>query len=157
ELLWGNQLRRAPQAATLFQTLLGFGFSTALLRAMLKRLPEQLSSRAALEWVRQELIAHLPVMAHEDELWKPGLVLALVGPTGVGKTTTIAKLAARCVRRFGADKLVLVTTDTYRIGAHEQLKIYGQMLRTPVHVVRSAEELRNVVNGVHPDQVILID
>lgn len=157
ELMWGNQLRRAPQAATLFPTLLGFGFSTALLRAMLQRLPEQLSSHAALEWVRQELISHLPVLADEDELWKPGLALALVGPTGVGKTTTIAKLAARCVRRFGPDKLVLITTDTYRIGAHEQLKIYGQMLRTPVHVVRSADEMRTVVSGVRPDQVILID
>lgn len=157
ELLWGNQLRRAPQAASLFQTLLGFGFSTALLRAMLKRLPEDLSSRAAFQWARQELISHLPVVESEDALWKPGLALALVGPTGVGKTTTIAKLAARCVRRFGPDKLVLITTDTYRIGAHEQLKIYGQMLRVPVHVVRNGNELRDVVQGIRPDQVMLID
>lgn len=157
ELLWGNQLRRAPQAASLFQILLGFGFSTALLRAMLKRLPEQLSSRAAFQWAREELVSHLPVLETEDKLWKPGLALALVGPTGVGKTTTIAKLAARCVRRFGPDKLVLITTDTYRIGAHEQLKIYGQMLRVPVHVVRNANELRDVMQGVRPDQIILID
>src|SRR5690554_3575160 len=157
ELLWGNQLRRAPQAANLFQTMLGFGFSTALLRAMLKRLPEDASSRVALQWVRDELVSHLPMLPSEDALWKPGLVLALVGPTGVGKTTTIAKLAARCVRRFGPDKLVLITTDTYRIGAHEQLKIYGQLLRVPVHIVRSADELRDVVAGVRPDQVILID
>lgn len=157
ELLWGNQLRRAPQAAGLFQTLMGFGFSTALLRAMLKRLPEDLSERAALQWAREELISHLPVPASEDALWRPGLALALVGPTGVGKTTTIAKLAARCVRRFGPDKLVLITTDTYRIGAHEQLKIYGQMLRVPVHVVRNGPELREVMQGVRPDQLILID
>lgn len=157
ELLWGNQLRRAPQAATLFQTLLGFGFSTTLLRAMLKRLPEQLSSRSAFQWARQELISHLPVVASEDVLWQPGLALALVGPTGVGKTTTIAKLAARCVRRFGPDKLILITTDTYRIGAHEQLKIYGEMLRVPVHVVRNANELRDVVRGIRPDQIMLID
>src|SRR5690606_9747023 len=157
ELLWGNQLRRAPQAASLFQTLLGFGFSTALLRAMLKRLPEQLAGRSALQWVRQEMDSHLPVLENEDTLWQPGLALALVGPTGVGKTTTIAKLAARCVRRFGPDKLVLITTDTYRIGAHEQLKIYGQMLRVPVHVVRNANELRDVMQGIRPDQLILID
>src|SRR5690606_18126174 len=69
ELLWGNQLRRAPQAASLFQTLLGFGFSTALLRAMLKRLPEQLAGRSALQWVRQELVSHLPVLESEDTLW----------------------------------------------------------------------------------------
>lgn len=157
ELMWGNQLRRAPQAITLFQTLLGFGFSTALLRAMLKRLPENLSAKAAFQWARNELVKHLPVLESEDALWYPGQVLALVGPTGVGKTTTIAKLAARCVKRSGPGSLVLITTDTYRIGAHEQLKIYGQMLRVPVHVVQDATELQRVVATVRPDQTILID
>ncbi len=157
ELLWGNQLRRAPGAVMLFQSLLRFGFSTALLRAMLKRLPEHLGERAAFQWARGELIKHLPVLASEDDLWQPGLALALVGPTGVGKTTTIAKLAARCVRRAGPQNLVLITTDTYRIGAHEQLKIYGQMLRVPVHVVQDIHELRQVVQGVRADQTILID
>ena len=157
ELLWGSQLRRAPAAVTLFQTLLRFGFSTALLRAMLKRLPEHMGERAAFQWARAELIKHLPVPASEDALWQPGLVLALVGPTGVGKTTTIAKLAARCVRRAGPESLVLLTTDTYRIGAHEQLKIYGQMLRVPVHVVQDIHEMRRLVQGVRPGQTILID
>lgn len=157
ELLWGTQLRRAPQAVSLFQSLLRFGFSTALLRAMLKRLPEQHATRAAFQWARNELIKHLPVLASEDELWRPGLALALVGPTGVGKTTTIAKLAARCVRRSGPDSLVLLTTDTYRIGAHEQLKIYGQMLRVPVHIVQDVTELQRIVQGIRPEQTILID
>ncbi|WP_066454312.1 flagellar biosynthesis protein FlhF [Castellaniella caeni] len=157
ELLWGNQLRRSPQAITLFQGLLRFGFSTTLLRAMLKTLPELAGSRAAIQWARGELIRHLPVLASEADLWQPGLALALVGPTGVGKTTTIAKLAARCVRRNGPDSLVLLTTDTYRIGAHEQLKIYGQMLRVPVHVVQDVHELRRVLQTVRPDQTVLID
>ncbi|MBP6019222.1 MAG: flagellar biosynthesis protein FlhF [Burkholderiaceae bacterium] len=157
DLLWGNQLKGAPQAAALFQTLLGYGFSTALLRAMLKRLPSQLAGKAAFQWARNELVRHLPVLASEDDLWQPGLALALVGPTGVGKTTTIAKLAARCVKRWGAENLVLVTTDTYRIGAHEQLKIYGQILRVPVHVVQDATELQQVMQAIRPDQTILID
>lgn len=157
ELLWGTQLRRAPQAVSLFQSLLRFGFSTALLRAMLKRLPEQHATRAAFQWARHELIKHLPVLSTEDELWQPGLALALVGPTGVGKTTTVAKLAARCVRRSGPGSLVLLTTDTYRIGAHEQLKIYGQMLRVPVHIVQDVAELQRIVQGIRPDQTILID
>lgn len=157
ELMWSNQLRRVPQAVSLFQSLLGFGFSTALLRALLKRLPEHLSPKAAFQWARSELIRNLPVLDNEATMWSPGQVIALVGPTGVGKTTTIAKLAARCVRRTGPESLVLITTDTYRIGAHEQLKIYGQMLRVPVHVVQNALELRQVVASVRPDQTILID
>lgn len=157
ELMWGNQLRRVPQAAVLFQTMLGFGFSTALLRAMLKRLPEALSGKAAIHWVRNELITHLPVLENEDALWTQGRALALVGPTGVGKTTTVAKLAARCVRRNGPDGLVLITTDTYRIGAHEQLTIYGQMMRVPVHVVQDTQELQQVVQGIRPDQTLIID
>src|SRR5690606_22622649 len=137
---WGTQLRKAPQAVSLFQKLLAMGFSTALLRAMLKRLPESLPPRAALQWCRDELVAHLPVSTDEDALWTPGVALALVGPTGVGKTTTIAKLAARCARRFGGGRLVLITTDTYRIGAHEQLRTYGRMMGMAVHVAQDRSE-----------------
>ncbi len=157
ELLWSNQLQRAPETLSLFQTLLGYGFSTALLRAMLKRMPAHLNDRAAFEWARHELDTHLPVLPSEDRLWQLGLALALVGPTGVGKTTTIAKLAARCVKRFGPDKLVLITTDTYRIGAHEQLKIYADILRVPVHVVQDSAGLRQLLLTIRPDQIILID
>ena len=157
ELLWSNQLQRAPETLSLFQTLLGYGFSTALLRAMLKRMPAHVNDRAAFEWARHELDTHLPVLPSEDRLWQPGLALALVGPTGVGKTTTIAKLAARCVKRFGPDQLVLITTDTYRIGAHEQLKIYADILRVPVHVVQDSAGLRQLLLSIRPDQIILID
>lgn len=157
ELLWGSQLKRVPQTISLFQALLKLGFSTVLLRAMLKRLPEQLSSRAAFQWARNELVTHLPVMASQDEFWTPGLVLALVGPTGAGKTTTLAKLAALCVKRFGADKVVLLTTDTYRVGAFEQLKLYGEMMRIPVRVIHDADELSRAVSGIGGNQIILID
>lgn len=157
ELLWSNELRSNSSQLTLFQNLLAFGFSTALLRAMLKRLPANLSLRAAMQWVRKELDAHLPVLKSEDLFWQPGLALALVGPTGVGKTTTLAKLAARAVGQFGAENVVLVTTDTYRVGADTQLKIYADLLHVPVHVVRNAQELRQVMLGLRSDQVILID
>lgn len=157
ELMWGAQLRKAPQAVTLFQKLLALGFSTALLRAMLKRLPQVASARVALQWCRDELTANLPVMTNEDELWAPGTVLALVGPTGVGKTTTVAKLAARGVRRFGPSNLLMITTDTYRIGAHEQLKIYGRMMRVPVHVAQDRSELIRLLATASPDARVLID
>ncbi|MEZ2742393.1 flagellar biosynthesis protein FlhF [Paenalcaligenes hominis] len=157
ELLWSNELRANSNQLTLFQNLLAFGFSTALLRAMLKRLPPNLSLRAAMQWVRKELDSHLPVLKNEHHLWQPGLALALVGPTGVGKTTTLAKLAARAVRQFRAEQVVLITTDTYRIGADTQLKIYADLLHVPIHVVRNAQELRQIMLGLRADQVILID
>lgn len=157
DLLWGNQLRQSSHAVTLFQSLLGCGFSTALLRAMLGKLPPRLSARAAKEWVRNELTQNLPVLAEEDNLWQPGLSLALVGPTGVGKTTTIAKLAARAVRRHGPDGVALLTTDTYRIGAYEQLKIYGELLHVPVRVIRDAQELATVLQAIPAHVTVLID
>ncbi|HLU15776.1 MAG TPA: flagellar biosynthesis protein FlhF [Burkholderiaceae bacterium] len=157
DLLWGNQLKQSSHAAVLYQSLLGCGFSTPLLRAMLKRLPSKLSLRASQEWVRSELARNLPVLASEDELWQPGLTLALVGPTGVGKTTTIAKLAARAVKRHGAGGLALLTTDTYRIGAYEQLKIYGELLRVPVKVIKNADELATVLKAIPAHVTVLID
>lgn len=157
DLAWGNQLKQSSHAAALFQSLLGCGFSTALLRAMLKRLPARLSLRAAQEWVRGELARNLPVLETEDALWQPGLTLALVGPTGVGKTTTIAKLAARAVQRHGSSGLALLTTDTYRIGAYEQLKIYGELLRVPVKVIQNAEELASVLKAIPAHVTVLID
>jgi len=157
DLVWNQQIKQAPQALSLFQTLLGLGFSTALLKPMLKHLPSRLSEKAALSWARQELIRRLPPGADEDVLWRPGLALALIGPTGVGKTTTLAKLAARAVRRFGPQRVVLLTTDTYRIGACEQLNIYGQILRTPVHVAHDAGELQRIVRDLPADHILLID
>ncbi|MEB0141337.1 flagellar biosynthesis protein FlhF, partial [Undibacterium sp. CCC2.1] len=85
-----------------------------------------------------------------------GGVYALMGPTGVGKTTTTAKLAARCVMRFGPEKLALLTTDTYRIGAYEQLRIYGQILGVSVHAVKDAVDLRLVLDDLRDKHMVLI-
>ena len=83
--------------------------------------------------------------------------MRLVGPTGVGKTTTIAKLAAKFILKHGASQVALITTDNYRIGAHEQLNTYGRILDVPVRVASSAEELRNLINGFSDKRLILID
>jgi flagellar biosynthesis protein FlhF len=80
-----------------------------------------------------------------------------MGPTGVGKTTTTAKLAARCVMRFGSKKLALVTTDSYRIGAYEQLRIYGQILGVTVHAVKDAADLERALLDLADKHMVLID
>jgi flagellar biosynthesis protein FlhF len=85
-----------------------------------------------------------------------GGVFALVGPTGVGKTTTTAKLAARYAMRYGSKNVGLVTTDGYRIGAHDQLKIYGRILGIPVQLARGGT-LASLIESMRDKKIVLID
>jgi flagellar biosynthesis protein FlhF len=154
---WSEKQRRDPMRGRLLRTLLGAGFSARLSKAMLEHLPTGQSHAEGMAFVRSELIRTLPVLGDEDALLAQGGVYALMGPTGVGKTTTTAKLAARCVMRFGADKLALVTTDSYRIGAYEQLRIYGQILNVPVYAVKDAADLHLVLEDLRDKHMVLID
>ena len=88
---------------------------------------------------------------------RPLSVTLMLGPTGVGKTTTTAKLAARCVLRHGASRVALVTTDGYRIGAHEQLRIYGRILGVSVHLVKDADELKQTLFDLQHKHMVLVD
>ncbi|HFE39222.1 MAG TPA: flagellar biosynthesis protein FlhF, partial [Gammaproteobacteria bacterium] len=99
--------------------------------------------------------SQLPVL--QEDIVSTGGIFALVGPTGVGKTTTIAKLAARYALEHGTEGIALVTTDNYRIGAQEQLRTYGRILGTPVKVANNAEELRNILKGLYDKDLVLID
>ena len=88
----------------------------------------------------------------------PVRVIAITsGKGGVGKTTTIAKLAAKFILQHSSSQVALITTDNYRIGAHEQLNTYGRILDVPVRVASSAQELRNLINGFADKRLILID
>jgi len=158
-LLWGgaDAPGREPQRAALFRLLLDVGFSARLARAMLERLPGGLAQREAQAWVRNELVTHLPVLARDDDLWDQGGVYALVGPTGVGKTTTLAKLAARCVAREGRERVAMLTTDHFRIGALEQLQIYGRLMGVPARSVRDVAELRATLAELGDRKIVLID
>ncbi|MDM0042988.1 flagellar biosynthesis protein FlhF [Variovorax dokdonensis] len=155
--LWNDQQRQDPARGRLLRTLLGAGFSARLSRAMLEKLPTGQTYAQGLAFARSELIRAMPVMQDEEALMRQGGVYALMGPTGVGKTTTTAKLAARCVMRFGADKLALVTTDSFRIGAYEQLRIYGQILGVPVYAVKDAADLHLVLQDLQGKHMVLID
>lgn len=86
-----------------------------------------------------------------------GGIYAFVGPTGVGKTTTLAKIAARFALRFGADNLGLVTMDTYRIAAQEQLMLYGKILGVKVCVAHDEVSLSRVLRQLNDKKLILID
>jgi flagellar biosynthesis protein FlhF len=83
-------------------------------------------------------------------------VVALVGPTGVGKTTTLAKLAAYFALR-ARKRVVILTNDSYRIAATEQLKVYGRIMELPVDVVETSRELRGALRRLQDADLILID
>lgn len=97
------------------------------------------------------------VKTSRTEWLDQGGVYALVGPTGSGKTTTIGKLAARHVLRHGADSLALVTTDRYRVAAHEQLFVFGRILNVPVRVVDESHSLDDILDELSDRHLVLID
>lgn len=90
-------------------------------------------------------------------VFDPGGIFAFIGPTGVGKTTAIAKIAARCVLRYGREQLALLTTDTFRIGAQEQLKVYAKIIGVPVVSLRDSDDLAAKLSSMGDRRVILLD
>jgi flagellar biosynthesis protein FlhF len=156
-LAWGEMKNADPQKFDVLRTLLGVGFSPRLARELSGALPKALNHDQALRWMNSALAHNLHCAGSRDEPIAHGGVYALVGPTGVGKTTTIAKLAARCVLKFGAPSLALITTDSYRIGAHEQLKIYGKILNVPVYAVKDEAELNRTLKDLSHKHLVLID
>ena len=96
-------------------------------------------------------------MEQQDHVLETGGIVALMGCTGVGKTTTAAKLAARCVLRYGRDDVALVTTDIYRIGGQEQLQTYARYLDIPCLVATDAKELRAALGKLRSRRLVLID
>jgi flagellar biosynthesis protein FlhF len=156
EISWGAQQKREPMKAAVMREMLGAGFSASLARYLVEKMPEG-GNIDGLAWIQAILARNLTSIADDNALLDEGGVFALLGPTGVGKTTTTAKLAARCVMRHGAGKLALITTDGYRIGAYEQLRIYGKILGVMVHSVKDETDLRIALAELKNKHTILID
>lgn len=152
-LAWSGMQQADPHKGGWLRDLVNVGFSPALARQVLEKMP----AGEGLPWIRRMLAHNLHAVNAGGEVVSRGGVYALVGPTGVGKTTTTAKLAARGVVRYGADKVALVTTDSYRIGAHEQLRIYGRILGVAVHAVRDTADLKLTLSGLKHKHLVLID
>ncbi|CAN5239192.1 hypothetical protein BH11PSE11_BH11PSE11_17120 [soil metagenome] len=157
ELAWTSQQKREPQKATILREMLAAGFSASLARYLTEKMPVGLALEDGLSWIQSVLSRNLATITDESEILDKGGVYALVGPTGVGKTTTTAKLAARCVMRHGTGKLALITTDGYRIGGYEQLRIYGKILGVMVHSVKDETDLRIALDELQGKHTVLID
>jgi flagellar biosynthesis protein FlhF len=155
-MAWAGLKQGAPARAAMMQVLLGAGFTPALARELVAPVPERAATAEARRAVAAEISRRLRVLG-EETLVTAGGVYALIGPTGVGKTTTIAKLAARCVVRYGAASVGLITTDSYRIAAHDQLRVYGKILGVPVHAVKDAGELVATIDRLQGKKTVLID
>ncbi|EGN75960.1 flagellar biosynthetic protein FlhF [Idiomarina sp. A28L] len=130
------------------------GFGTELIRELATVMPKQCTDVSA--WLHEQLQQRIQLPNFPAELFTDG-VIALVGPTGVGKTTTTAKLAAHYVMQFGPEQLLLVTTDGYRVGAREQLKIYAGLLDVDMHALEEGEKLDTLQDKMRGKKLVLID
>lgn len=155
ELTWRDLGRRRPRTQELIRRLLGLGLGAGICRELANRVEDVESADKAWRQALFHLGEELPVL--QDDLLDQGGALSLVGPTGVGKTTSIAKLAARFCLRQGNRHLALITTDSYRIGAQEQLYNYGRILDVPVRSATNAQELSAALHGFSDKHLVLID
>ncbi len=152
---WGEMRKVQPLRANLLKRLMTLGLAPDLCREIV----EQVVNQGLIDngWAESlKLLAGMLPVA-EDDILSDGGVIALVGPTGVGKTTTVAKLAARFALRHGRRHVALVTTDSYRIGAHEQLRTYGRILGIPVQTAGDRDELAAVLNHAQDRKLVIID
>jgi len=156
-LSWHDTTSRRPLQAKQITQMLSAGFSPALARAISEKLPADFNESAAASWLQESLIRNLAVPGEDNDMVDRGGVYALVGPTGVGKTTTAAKLAAKCVVKYGIKSLGLITIDSYRIGAEDQLRAYGKILGVPVHTARDAQSLAELIAQMRDKHLVLID
>ena len=180
-LAFMDKLQRHPAEARLAQKLLDCGFSPMLIRKMAEgfkadagpagrraapstaELPrgtaneESVGASCDEQWAAQILERNLRAASADEAIENRGGVFALIGATGVGKTTTTAKIAAAFAARHGAGQLGLVTLDAYRVGAHEQLRAYGRILGVPVHTAHDRASLEDLLELLAAKKLILID
>ncbi len=153
-LAW-REMRQQPERMNALRTMINLGLEPRLAREIAAELPEQTDAERA-RFLPLGLLSRRIATVGNDPILDGG-IYALVGPTGVGKTTTIAKLAARYAETHGTRDLALITCDHYRVGAQEQLFTYGRLLGVPVQTAANGEELRAVLSRLGDRKLVLID
>jgi flagellar biosynthesis protein FlhF len=146
---------RDAQAPSALRGLNGLGLDADLAMSIAIELGPRPDHEQGVRDLIARLEARLPLV--NEEIIDEGGVVALVGPTGVGKTTTVAKLAARFALKHGKRRLALVSLDNFRIGAHEQLLTFGRILGVPVHFTGDADGLRRYLEQLSDKALVLVD
>lgn len=154
-LAWSNAERQNPGEAMVFRRLTDMGFTPDIAKQIAHLSAADLTGEPA--WRQALNIVAERINVTHDDILSSGGVVALVGPTGVGKTTTVAKLAARFALQNGAERVGLITTDSYRIAAHEQLRTYGKLLGVPVRIATDTESMRAALRAFRDKELVLID
>ncbi len=154
-LSWYDLGQRAPHSQELLGQLMALGLGGELARRLAQRVSDIEDVRLAWRKALYLLAAELRIC--DTDLLAQGGVVALVGPTGVGKTTTIAKMAARFALRHGHRSVALITTDSFRIGARDQLQTYARILNVPVRTATNREEMEESLNLLSDRRLVLVD
>lgn len=154
-LMWQDTSRREPVKAMLTSKLKDMGLSVKVAEHLTHFIDEKTEQSQV--WPKMLELLTEQLDTTDNEIIKRGGVYALVGPTGVGKTTTIAKLAARYAQMYGADKVGLITTDSFRIGALEQLATYAKILGVPLKQAKDVEQLSEAIYQLRNKKLVLID
>ncbi len=154
-IAWNRYTEVNPLKATIMRRLSELGLNKEALNLLLPTIDTDLDSECCWQRVLATLCKNLPMA--QEELFETGGVFAFVGPTGVGKTTTIAKLAARFVIKHGNDSIALISTDNQRITAQEQLATFGRILKIPCANVSDKTSLDFLLKKYADKKLILID
>jgi flagellar biosynthesis protein FlhF len=154
-MTWNDKRLREPFKARVLEELSAMDIAPDMAMKLAALTPRRTAVENPEHMPLALLLKYLPVV--DDLASVSGGIMAVVGPTGAGKTTTIAKLAARWCMRHGSQDLALVSIDGYRIGAREQLMTYARILGAPMHAANSGAELARVLERLKSKKLILID
>lgn len=154
-LIQENKTREEPVRAMIEKLLISAGFEPGLSNSLVQNISVDASFNFA--WRELSEILESKICVGDDEIIKQGGIVSLIGPAGVGKTTTLAKLAARFVMRYGPERVAIVSADHYRIGAFEQVKTYGRIMGCSAFSVKSINELPEILYTLRDKSLVLVD
>jgi flagellar biosynthesis protein FlhF len=154
-LAWNDLSRRSPMQAAMLKELAQIGITQDLSNSLVRKIPAELSFAAARRFALATIARTIQVTG--DRWLEQGGVVAFAGPAGAGKTTLLAKLAARWVLRHGPRKVAMISADSVRIGAHEQMHTLGRLLGVTTHNAYDVSELPELLYELRGCKFVMID